>query len=223
MVRPTVYVVEDAAALAGALARLLEDADLPVQVFDSAETFLAALRPGARGCLVLDLKLPGLGGLELQARLNEFGSDLPVIFLTGCGRVRTSVRALKAGAFDFLEKPVAPLLLLDRVRGALAESRKRHAAKVAAAQAASRVQRLTAREREVLRYVTSGRSSKEIARHLGVSHRTVEVHRAHIMEKTGSHNVVDLISIEHALRGSGTPSETLDWGKPPSTARRRNE
>lgn len=194
----SVLLVEDEAPLRDALTQVLEGGGLRVKGYGSAEEFLAEAQPGLRGCLLLDVRLPGLSGPELQAELSARGVDLPIVFLTGHGDVATSVRTLKAGAFDFLEKPVAAELLLERVRGALALERERHAAKLAQADAAARVARLTEREREILAEVAAGRSSKEIGRRFGISHRTVEVHRAHIMQKVGARSTVELVRLAEA-------------------------
>ncbi|HVB48429.1 MAG TPA: response regulator [Burkholderiales bacterium] len=188
----TVLLVDDDDAVRDALTQVLEGAGLSVRAFASAEAFLAGCRRGQRGCLLLDVRLPGLSGPDLQAALQARGLEMPVIFLTGHGDVATSVRTLKAGAFDFLEKPTPAAVLLDRVRRALEQERTRHAVKTAAVAADARLGRLTAREREILPEVAAGRSSKEIARRLGISHRTVEVHRAHIMQKMGARNAVEL-------------------------------
>lgn len=197
MVR-TVILVEDEAPQRDALAQLLEGAGLRVKQYESGEALLAEVGPELRGCLLLDFRLPGCSGTALQSELKERGVDLPIIFLTAHGDVGTSVRALKAGAYDFLEKPASPEVLLERVLGALALERRHHAARAAQGEAAARVARLTEREREILAEVAAGRSSKETARRLGISHRTVEVHRAHIMQKVEARGTVDLVRLAEA-------------------------
>lgn len=211
VMRPAAFVVEDDDAYREALTQLLEDAGLRVEAFASGEAFLCTWKPEDRSCLLLDIELPGPSGLELQSMLAQRAGCIPIVFLTGYGDVAQLLGALKAGAFGFLEKPVPRLLLLDRVRSAIAEDSKTHAARTVADQARSRAERLTAREREILRHVDSGRSGMEIARRLGISPRTVEAHRAHIMEKTGSRNAVDLIRIERALRGPEAQGQPLGW------------
>lgn len=194
-----VTLVEDEAPVRDALTQILQGAGLQVEAFASAEDFLAALRPGRRGCLLLDVRLPGLSGPELQAALNARGVELPVVFLTGKGDVATAARTFKAGAFDFLEKPVRAKALLERVQAALQLERERHSRAISRREALRRLSRLTAREREVMALVAAGRSSKEIGRRLGISHRTVEVHRGHIMQKTQARSTLDLVRLADAL------------------------
>lgn len=189
----TVFLVDDDAAVRDALRTLLMTEGFAVETYDSAEDFLARYRAADQpGCLVLDVRMPGLSGLELQKLLVERAINLPIIFLTGHGDIPMSVRALKAGAVDFLEKPADPSLLLARVREAIALDQRRRAAEANTAALRSRCARLTPREREVLVQVAAGKTSKEIARLLGISPRTVEVHRARIMEKLEAHSVLDL-------------------------------
>ena len=192
---PTVFLVDDDAAVRDALRALFAAEGLPIETYPSAEAFLAAYDEARPGCLVLDVRMPGLGGLELQKLLGEHGIRLPVIFLTGHGDVPMSVRALKAGAMDFLEKPVDNDALIARVREAIAQDRERRSRETTHAGLQARFERLTPREREILAQVARGRSSKEVARALAISPRTDEVHRARIMEKLGAHSVVDLADI----------------------------
>jgi FixJ family two-component response regulator len=194
----TVYVVEDDAAVRDALAQLLEGKRFRVKLFESAERFLEACEPGQAGCLVLDLRLPGMSGIDLQAALAARGIDLPIIFLTGHGDVPSSVRALRAGAVDFLQKPADSRTLLDRVGEALAQDAARRSERASREAARSALQELTRREREVLPLILAGHSSKQIARRLAISHRTVEIHRARIMRKTGSATLVELASVARA-------------------------
>lgn len=194
----TVYVVEDDAAVRDALAQLLEGKRFRVKLFDSAERFLEACEPGQAGCLVLDLRLPGMSGIELQGALAARGIDLPIIFLTGHGDVPSSVRALRAGAVDFLQKPADSRTLLARVGEALARDATRRSERASRDAARKALQELTARERDVLPLILAGLSSKDIARRLAISHRTVEIHRARIMRKTGSATLVELAAIARA-------------------------
>ncbi len=198
----TVFVVDDDAAVRDALRALLMTEGLAVETFDSAETFLAHYHPSEQlGCLVLDVRMAGLSGLDLQKLLAERDVRLPIIFLTGHGDVPMSVRALKAGAMDFLEKPADPAVLLARVREAIEQDRRRRVTEAGTAALRSRYARLTPREREVLAQVIAGRTSKEIARALGISPRTVETHRSRIMEKLGAHSVLDLAAYGLVVAG----------------------
>jgi FixJ family two-component response regulator len=201
----TVYVVEDDAAVRDALAQLLEGKRFRVKLFESAERFLEACDPGQAGCLLLDMKLPGMSGIELQEALAARGIELPIIFLTGHGDVPSSVRALRAGAVDFLQKPADSRTLLARVGEALAQDAVRRSQRASRDAARKALRELTARERDVLPLILDGHSSKDIARRLGISHRTVEIHRARIMRKTGSATLVELAAIARAA-GSYQPA-----------------
>ena len=192
---PTVFLVDDDAAVRDALGVLFRTEGFTVSAHASAEDFLSACPPDACGCLVLDLHMPGMGGIELQKALSEQNILLPIIFLTGHGDIPMSVRALKAGAVDFLEKPANPDVLLARVRDALAQDLRRRTVGAEQAALGALYDRLTVREREILAQVSDGKTSKEIARSLGISPRTVEVHRSHIMGKLGADSLADLIRI----------------------------
>ena len=192
---PTVFLVDDDAAVRDALGVLFRTEGLTVSAYASAESFLATCPLDVCGCLVLDLHMPGMGGIELQKALSEKNILLPVIFLTGHGDIPMSVRALKAGAVDFLEKPANPDVLLARVRDALAQDLRRRTISAEQAALGALYDRLTVREREILAQVADGKTSKEIARSLGISPRTVEVHRSHIMGKLGADSLADLIRI----------------------------
>ncbi|MHB8256159.1 MAG: response regulator transcription factor [Acidiferrobacterales bacterium] len=192
---PTVFLVDDDAAVRDALGVLFRTEGFAVCAYESAEDFLATCPPDVCGCLVLDLHMPGMSGIELQKALSEQNILLPVIFLTGHGDIPMSVRALKAGAVDFLEKPANPDVLLARVRDALAQDSRRRTVSAEQAALGALYDRLTVREREILIQVAEGKTSKEIARSLGISPRTVEVHRSHIMGKLGADSLADLIRI----------------------------
>ncbi len=189
---PTVQVVDDDAAIRDALSWLLASRGVAARTWASAEEFLAAWRPELRGCLVLDVRMGGMSGIELFDRLRELGCDLPVIFLTGHGDVPLAVTALKRGAFDFVEKPFNDNQLVDRVLEALRQGEARREERLAEAGIASRLGQLTAREREVMERVARGDPNKAIADELAIALRTVEVHRARVFDKMGVRSAVEL-------------------------------
>jgi two-component system response regulator FixJ len=190
-----VYVVDDDRAMREALRLLLQNAGLAVQVYADGPSFLAGCSEDCTGCVVLDVAMPGMSGQEVQTALNRRDIPLPVVFLTGHGDIPTAVRAVQAGAVDFLEKPIRGPELLDRVRRALALDEERRQAARRLREIRERYARLSPREREVMALVTSGLSSKEIARKLDLSPRTVETHRAHAMHKMGVTNTAELITV----------------------------
>lgn len=180
---PTVYLVDDDAAVRDALALLLGSVDLHVQTFPDGPALLGALRPDACGCLLLDLRLPHISGLQLQLTLQARGVDLPVILMTGHGDVDLCRRAFRQGAADFLTKPVNDTALLDAVQRAVGAHAQLRAQRAAEADARARLARLTDREQAVLRGVMQGETGKQTARTLGISVRTVETHRASLFAK----------------------------------------
>lgn len=194
----TVFVVDDDPAVRDALTLLLEQEDINVETFDCAETFLAAECPVLRSCAIVDLRMPGMDGIQLQAELSRRGVLLPIIFLTSYGDIPLSVRAIKAGAVDFLTKPVTGAALLASVQAALLDSERLNSQAEASQTAAAQVASLTEREREVMLLAIEGLPNKEVARRLGISHRTVEIHKARIMHKTGAETVLDLARIAEA-------------------------
>lgn len=196
----TVFLVDDDAAVRDGLAQLLQGDRLLVRAFASAEEFLAAANPAEPGCIVLDVRLPGASGPELQKRLAERGGHWPIIFLTGYGDVPTTVTALKAGAVDFLEKPAPAGALLERVHAALDLDAMRREAEATRDEARARMEQLTPREQEVMVLVAAGTSNKEIARQLRISHRTVETHRARVMRKMGAGSLLELVRIAESSR-----------------------
>jgi two-component system response regulator FixJ len=192
---PTVFVVDDDADLRDALAQLLETAGLAVESYPDGPSFLRGYEQDRPGCVLLDVAMPGMSGMEVQAALTARGEMLPVVFLTGHGDIPMAVRAVQAGAMDFLEKPVTGADLVERVRRALAHDRELRELRAAIRAVRERCARLTARERDVMVRVIEGASSKEIGRALGLSPRTVEIHRAHIMHKMGADSLADLIRL----------------------------
>ena len=189
----TVFVVDDDDAVRTSLRLLLKSVGLPVETFASAQEFLDAFDADRAGCLVLDVRMPGMSGLELQQELNQRGATIPVVFITGHGDVPMAVEAMQHGAFDFLQKPFRDQDLLDRVQRALARDAESRAALAARAQIAERLASLTPRELEVMRLVTRGKANKVIGGELGVSQRTVEIHRAHVMEKMQAGSLAELV------------------------------
>jgi two-component system response regulator FixJ len=190
----TVHVVDDDAAIRDSLRLFLELSGFAVQTHASAASFLAAAA-GLAGCVLTDLRMPEIDGFELQRRLAEGGVHLPVIVMTGQADIPLAVRAMRAGAVDFLEKPFQDEQLLAAIRRALAESRRLQAADSAAAEAAGRLATLTPREREVLDGLVNGLSNKAIASELGASPRTIEVHRGRVLEKLQARSLPELVRL----------------------------
>jgi len=189
----TVFVIDDDEAVRDSLRLLLKSMGLPVRACAAAQEFLPGYNPHHPGCLVLDIRMPGMSGLELQQQLNIRGATIPVIFITGHGDIPMAVEAMQHGAFDFLQKPFRDQDLIDRVQRAL----ERDAAIRAQLQSTDRVREhmaaLTPREREVLELVTAGKPNKVMAGDLGVSQRTIEIHRARVMEKMQAHSLAQLV------------------------------
>ncbi|MGE0385265.1 MAG: response regulator transcription factor [Gammaproteobacteria bacterium] len=200
-VEPTVFVVDDDDAVRHSVCVLLRSVGLAAEPFDSAAALLAAMPPAGPACLVLDIRMPRMSGLELQRTLAERRIELPIIFITGHGDVPMAVQAMKNGAVDFIEKPFNDQVLIDRVQQALALAEQRRASAEELSEVRARLVRLTAREREVFNRIVRGQANKVIAIDLGLSERTVEIHRAHVMEKTGAGSVADLVRM--ALVESG--------------------
>ena len=192
---PTVHVVDDDPQVAKALARLVREFGFRTAVYASAEAFLAQHDASAPGCLVLDVNLPGLDGLALQRRLAEGGPALPIVFLTGHGDIPMSVQAVKAGAVDFLTKPVASEVLLAAVRAGVAQDARMREALAESAALRQRHAGLTAREREVLAGLVAGKLNKQIAADLGIVEPTVKFHRARIMERMQANTIAELMHL----------------------------
>lgn len=189
---PTIFVVDDDEAMRHSLAFLLKSLGVAVECYPSAEAFLAGRRPGRPGCVVLDVRMPGMNGLELQAMLNRGGETLGIVFLSGHGDIPMAVQAMADGAVHFLEKPCNDQVLLDQVTRALAHSTQACGRAAAAAEIHRRVASLTQREKDVMALVVQGKPNKVIAFELDISIKTVEVHRAHVMEKMHADSVADL-------------------------------
>jgi FixJ family two-component response regulator len=197
--QPVVFVVDDDASMRQALARLLHSVELRAEVFASAQEFLKSERPNAPGCLVLDVRLPGVSGLDFQAELTKADIRIPIVFITGHGDIPMTVRAMKAGAVDFLAKPFRDQDLLDAVATAIQRDQQRREHDKTVADLKAHFASLTAREREIMALVASGLMSKQIAAQIDLSEITVKVHRSHIMKKMGARSVADLVRMAEAL------------------------
>jgi len=194
----TVFLIDDDPSIRDSLSLLLSLKGIRTQLFATAETFIEAYRPEWHGCVLTDLRMPGMTGLELQAALRERRLEVPVVVLTAHGDVATARAALKNGAFDFLEKPIDDGMLLDVLRNALRVDRERRAAVTARATTDRHIERLTEREREILELIAAGHQNREIAMQLEISPRTVEVHKARIMEKLDCHSLAELMRVNRA-------------------------
>jgi FixJ family two-component response regulator len=197
--RAVVFVIDDDPSMRVALDNLLGSVGLDVRVFPSPQEFLRAERPDAPGCLVLDMRLPGMSGLAVQQQLASSGVAMPVIFISGHADVPTSVRAMKAGALEFLTKPFNDQELLDAVHAAIERDGASRGDAVRAAELHARFDALSPREREVMALVAAGRANKQIAAELGVSLVTVKVHRGHVMGKMAARSVPDLVRMADQL------------------------
>ena len=191
--KPTVFIVDDDPAIRIAMQALMDSVDIEHEILASGDEFLENVADGRAGCLVLDIRMPGLGGLELQEELIRRGNTLPIIFITGHGDVPMAVDAMQKGAVDFIQKPFRDQELLDRIREALKTDQERREEQQEYAEVAVRLARLTNREHEVFELVVTGKPNKVIAYELGVSQRTVEIHRARVMEKMQAKSLADLV------------------------------
>jgi len=190
---PVVFIVDDDEAVRSSLRLLLKSVGLVPTALGSAREFLDKYDPAQPGCLVLDVRMPGMSGIELQETLNRQGAVIPVIFITGHGDVPMAVEAMQAGAFDFLQKPFRDQDLIDRIQRALEKDRVSRSELNERSLIRERLESLTPREREVLTLVTSGKPNKIMAADLGVSQRTIEIHRARVMEKMGASSLAQLV------------------------------
>ena len=203
----TVYVVDDDDAIRDSLRWLLEANDYKVELYDSGESFIAKYDPNAIAVLVLDVRMPGMSGLEVQEHLLARKADLPIIFITGHGDVPMAVRALKKGAVDFIEKPLQQAALKAQVEHMLNEARERRMKNERQSLNEALLAKLTPREQQVLERIVAGRLNKQIADDLGISIKTVEAHRASIMDKTNSGTVADLMRV---VMDTSQPAKFLD-------------
>lgn len=191
----TVHVVDDDAAVRDSLALLVRSVGLESRTYASAAEFLAAFDATMDGCLVVDIRMPGMSGLDLQQVLKERGCRLPLLFITGHGDVAMAVRAMRAGALDFIEKPFRDQELLDRINQALALSAQQRSAFAQVEDIRARLSTLTTREREIMERIVAGQANKVIAMELGLSERTVEIHRAKVMTKMQVHSLAELVTL----------------------------
>jgi two-component system response regulator FixJ len=190
---PTVYIVDDDNGVRSSIRVLMKSIGLTAQTMASAQEFLAVYQPAQGGCLVLDIRMPGMSGLELQEELNRRGAVIPVIFITGHGDVPMAVEAMRHGAFDFLQKPFRDQDLIDRVQQALQRDRETRDGLKEHGRIRARLASLTARERQVLDLLIAGQANKAMAHGLDLSQRTVEIHRAHVMEKMAARSIAQLV------------------------------
>jgi FixJ family two-component response regulator len=197
---PLIYVVDDDAAVRDSLTLLLRAVGLTGQAFSSAAEFLQNYDPEQHGCLVADIRMPGMSGLDLQDELNRLGAHIPLIFITGHGDVPMAVDAMKSGALDFIEKPFRDQELLDRVNQAVSWDKERRTRNLETLAIRERLAALTPRETEVMERVVQGQANKVIAMDLGVSQRTVEIHRARVMEKMEVRSVAKLVHAVEAAK-----------------------
>ena len=197
---PVVFVVEDDASMRRALTNLFQSVGLEVEVFGSASEMLQSKLPDVASCLVLDIRLPGLSGLDFQGELAKANIHIPVIFMTGHGDIPMTVRAMKGGAVDFLTKPFRDQDMLDAVMVAIERDRKRREAAKILANLQTHFETLTPREREILVLVSSGLMNKQIAAELGIAEITVKIHRGHLMKKMGARSLADLVGMAETLR-----------------------
>ncbi|TCS61357.1 response regulator transcription factor [Varunaivibrio sulfuroxidans] len=188
-----VFIVDDDEAVRESLSWLISSVGHTVKSFDSAQNFLKTFSPGTQGCVLVDVRMPGMSGLDLQRMLVRQPTCMPVIIITGHGDVQMAVRAMKDGAFDFVEKPFNDQVILDLVHGALEECHRRSAQKAEHMRVLNRMDTLTPREREVLELIIEGETNKEIAYALDISDKTVEAHRARVMEKLQARSLADLV------------------------------
>lgn len=200
--QPTVFIVDDDVAVRNAMQLLLRSVGRAAETFASGDEFLDQYDSARPGCLVLDIRMPGLGGMELQERLLAMGSSIPIIFITGHADVPMAVEAMQKGAFDFIEKPVRDQDLLERIADALNADRTQRSRRENLSEIEARLSRLTKREREVMELIVAGKPNKIIAWELGASQRTIEIHRARVMDKMQARSLAELVRMSLQLETS---------------------
>ncbi|MEM7000535.1 MAG: response regulator [Pseudomonadota bacterium] len=198
-----IYVVDDDESVRDAVGMLLDSVEIPNSALPDAQTFLDTYQPGQRACVVLDIRMPGMSGLELQAEMARRQIEVPIIFITGHGDIPMAVQAMRRGAVDFLRKPFRDQELLDRIHEAINIGTAAHRRQTDHASLQGLVAELTAREIEVFHRVCDGQANKVIALDLGISERTVEIHRGQVMRKTGMRNLADLVRLKIKLEETG--------------------
>lgn len=197
---PIIFVVDDDEAVRLSTEMLIKSMGLRVESFHSAAEFLEDFDPQQPGCVILDIRMPGMSGLELQQHLNEMKASIPIVFVTGHGDVPMAVKAMKAGAVDFIQKPFRDQELIDRVHAALDEDREKREESAVVGEINTRIKALTSREFEVMGLVVEGKPNKEVAFDLGLSPRTVEIHRARVMHKMRAGSLADLVRMALRVR-----------------------
>jgi RNA polymerase sigma factor (sigma-70 family) len=199
---PTIFIVDDDEVVRDSLSRLMETVSLKAKAFPSAQQFLDAYDHSQPGCLVLDVRMPGMSGLKLQDELLARNMTIPIIFISGYGELPLAVEALRKGAIDFIEKPVGDQVLLERIQEALAKDARTRKEQAKREAIEAKLALLSPREREVIELVRAGKPNRVIAEELGLSQRTVEVHRAGIMEKLQVSSVIELVTMVYAVKGA---------------------
>ncbi len=203
MTSPTVFVVDDDPSMRRSLCWLSESLGLHAEAYESAEAFQSHYDPNRPGCLVLDLRMPGMNGIELQAQLSKDGVNVPTVFVTGYGEVSTAVKAMQAGAVGFLEKPFSDHELLENLQRAIDLDAEQRRSAQSRARAVALFERLSRRERQVMRLMAAGRANKQIASELEISQKTVEVHRSHVMKKLQAQSIASVVRLATALEEVG--------------------
>ncbi len=192
---PIVYIIDDDQDICNSLKWLLDSVQLETRTFNSATEFLTYERPNTPACLILDIRMRGMSGLQLQQQLNQQRINIPVIFMTGHGDIPMSVNAMKAGAFDFLEKPFNPQHMLNQIQACLQQAEQNFIASEQRKQQMQKLESLSPRENEIIKLMVDGLSSKHIAQMLNISHKTVEIHRTHIRQKLGTESIAQMVNM----------------------------